>query len=86
VKTASELEAIRFKVALEKGIPANLAARLQGDDYDSISADAVSLSELVSAKPNGQVRVDPSQGPKAGVGPSDPASAFAAAFQQARGQ
>lgn len=76
-KTASELNAIRLSVALEKGIPASLATRLQGTDRESIEADAESLAELVAVK-NGQVRPDPSQGPKNQVGKQTPADAFAA--------
>lgn len=85
-KSASDLEAIRLKVALEKGIPANLAGRLQGSNYDEIAADADSLSELVSNKPNPQPRSDPSQGPKGPAGAQDPAQAFAQALDTARGR
>lgn len=86
-KTTSELEAIRFKVALEKGIPANLAARLQGTDYDTISADADSLAELVTpGKPNGSVRADLSQGVKTTTGSQDPAQAFAGFLKTQLGQ
>lgn len=74
--TRSELEAIRLSVALEKGIPANLAARLQGNDRESIAADADSLSELIGAKPTGP-RADHSQGPKSTVTEQTPAQAFA---------
>lgn len=84
--TAAELQSIRLRVALEKGIPANLASRLQGDDYDSIAADADSLSELVTAKPSGQVRSDPSQGSKAIPASTDPRQLFAAALNEARGK
>jgi len=77
-KTASELEAIRLSVALEKGIPANLASRLQGTDRESIAADADSLAEIVGSKPTGQVRPDHSQGPKSTVTEQTPAQAFAA--------
>lgn len=77
-KTASEVEAIRLKVALEKGIPANLAARLQGDDYDSIAADADSLAELVTGNKPATPKADPSQGPKAGGGALTTAQQFAA--------
>lgn len=76
-KTKAELEAIRFSVALEKGIPANLAARLQGVDRESIEADADALAELVSVK-SGQVRPDPSQGPKSTITKQTPAQQFAA--------
>lgn len=77
VKAQSEatLEATRLKVALEKGIPANLAGRLQGDDYDSIAADADSLAELVGSK-IAIPKVDPSQGPKTSVGGTTPAAQF----------
>lgn len=86
-KSTSELEAIRFKVALEKGIPANLAARLQGTDYDTIAADADSLSELVTpGKPNGSVRADLSQGVKSTTGSQDPAQAFAGFMKSQLGQ
>jgi hypothetical protein len=80
-ETAS-LEALRLRVALEKGLPANLAARLQGSDYDELAADADSLSELIPGKPNGLVRVDPSQGPKP-AGAASPADQFAASLKEA---
>jgi len=72
------LESTRYRVALEKGLPADLASRLQGDDYDSLAADADSLSALVAARPNGQPRADRSQGTKSESAPTDPAAAFAA--------
>lgn len=80
----SELDAIRYSVALEKGLPANLAARLQGTDRESIEADADTLSELVTAAPKGQVRADHSQGTKAQVGEQSPAQAFADAINSIR--
>lgn len=83
--TASELNALRYSVALEKGIPANLATRLQGTDRESIEADAESLAALVVPKQPGQVRPDPSQGPKTAVTKQSPAQAFADALKQARG-
>lgn len=55
-KTISELNAeiaqhktenLRTKIALENGIPFDLAGRLVGDDEESISADAKRLAELV---------------------------------------
>lgn len=75
-KTASDLAAIRLQVALEKGIPASLVNRLQGADYDSIAADADSLSELVSGNKQTGPRVDPSQGPKAAGGSQSPSQQF----------
>ena len=85
-KTAADLQALRLEVALEKGLPANLAARLQGSDRESLETDADSLSELVASKPNGQVRSDPSQGAKPGTGSQDPGQAFADALNRARGR
>lgn len=83
--TAADLERIRLSVALEKGLPANLAARLQGTDRESIEADADTLSELVGARPAGQVRPDPSQGPKSTVGERSPGEQFAAFIDAQRG-
>lgn len=85
-KSAADREALVLKVALEKGLPASLAARLQGEDYDSLAADADSLSELVGTKPSAP-RPDLSQGPKTtSADSSDPAQAFALALNQARGR
>lgn len=78
-KSASELQSIRLQVALEKGIPANLAARLQGDDYDSFAADADSLAELVTGK-TVTPKADPSQGAKGTSGAQSTAQQFADAF------
>ncbi len=79
-KTASELEALRYSVALEKGLPANLASRLTGTDRESLEADADSLAELVGQKTNSP-RPDPSQGPKAQPGTGTPREQFAALFK-----
>jgi Xaa-Pro aminopeptidase len=76
-KSKAELDAIRYRVALTKGLPANLAARLQGEDQESIEADADALAELVTVKP-GAVRADPSQGPKTTITKQTPAQQFAA--------
>lgn len=75
-KTAAEHASLRAQVALEKGLPANLAARLQGDDYDALSADADSLAELVTGKPTAP-KPDPSQGPKPDGGTRTTAQQFA---------
>ena len=77
-KTAAELASLRAQVALEKGLPANLAARLQGDDYDTLAADAESLSELVTGNKPTAPKADPSQGPKPTGGPLTTAQQFAA--------
>lgn len=79
-KTAAELSSIRSQVALENGLPANLAARLQGTDYDTFTADAVSLAELVTGNKPTAPKADPSQGPKATGGAQTPAQQFAEAF------
>lgn len=76
--TQAELKATRLQVALEKGIPANLAARLQGDDYDSIAADADSLAELVTGTKPATPKPDLSQGPKGDGGKQSNAQQFAA--------
>lgn len=43
----AKVEALRLRVALEKGIPANLADRLLGDDRASLEADADALAALI---------------------------------------
>jgi len=77
--TASDLAAIRSQVALEKGLPANLASRLQGTDYDTLAADADSLATLVAkdAKPDPFPKADPSQGAKDKSGKTSNADLFA---------
>lgn len=79
-KTASDLASIRLQVALEKGIPASLAARLQGTDYDTLAADADSLAELVAGNKPASPKPDPSQGAKGTGGAQTPAQQFADAF------
>lgn len=48
---------LRTKIALDNGIPIDLASRLIGDDEESIAADAKRLAELVGNQ--GQVTVPP---------------------------
>lgn len=60
--TKLEQTALRQKVALSKGLPANLVDRLQGDDEDSLTADADSLLALLNTPTS--PRADPSQGAK----------------------
>lgn len=79
-RTASELASIRMQVALEKGLPANLVARLQGTDYDTLAADADSLAELVAGNKTSAPKPDPSQGPKATGGAVTNAQQFADSF------
>jgi len=46
-------KALRANVALAKGLPAELAARLQGDDETALNADADKLLALVQAAAKG---------------------------------
>ncbi|MFJ4287980.1 hypothetical protein ACIPY0_20245 [Paenarthrobacter nicotinovorans] len=56
-------DSLRQKVALETGLPAKWVARLQGDDEESLRADATEiLADLNKAR---KPAPDPSQGPRA---------------------
>jgi hypothetical protein len=85
----AERDALRSSVALRKGLPANLAARLQGDDEASLEADADELLSLVP-KNDGVTRIprpDSSQGSSArGSTNAAPRDQFAAIMQQATGR
>lgn len=76
-RTASDLATIRLQVALEKGIPATLAGRLQGTDYDTLAADADSLAQLVAGNKPTAPKADPSQGAKPTGGATSNAQQFA---------
>lgn len=81
------LEAERALVALEKGLTPSQAKRLIGSTREELSADADEIvAEFVTTSKPGQVRADPSQGPKAADAPTDPAQAFALALNTARGR
>lgn len=45
--SSSELKALKSQIAYEKGLPFELAARLAGNDEESIRKDAESLSGLI---------------------------------------
>ena len=45
-----ETEKLRTRVALEHGLPLDLAARLQGDDEEALKADAEKLAGFMKAK------------------------------------
>lgn len=45
-----EKENIRLRVALEKGLPIELASRLQGEDAEAIGADADNLLGIIAEK------------------------------------
>lgn len=65
----------RLTVGIDKGLPKELIARLQGDDDDALSADADALLQFV---PPASVTPlpDPSQGPKPNPPASTPAQVF----------
>lgn len=85
----AERDALRSSVALRKGLPANLASRLQGDDEAALEADADELLTMV-AKQDTTPRVprpDPSQGSSANGGAApDLGSQFGAFLQQQMGR
>lgn len=84
--STASLEATRYKVALEKGIPVDLAARLQGTNYDEIAADADTLVSLIPAPGKPVPRADPSQGVKTQQPAPSRAEQFADALKTAIGR
>jgi len=44
-------EALRLRVALDKGVPAHLADRLVGDDREALEKDAATLLDLLGKTP-----------------------------------
>jgi hypothetical protein len=48
-----ERQLLKYQVGAEMGLPAKLISRLQGDDRESLEADAADLLELTGAKPQG---------------------------------
>lgn len=83
----AERDAMKASVALAKGLPPELAARLQGDDHAALEADADEL--LKFANPTNQTRAprpDYSQASTANGGAaSTPADQFAALMKQQLG-
>jgi hypothetical protein len=75
---ATELRAARFEVALDKGLPKELAARLQGSTVEEMAADADALLALMRPAVN-TPRPDPAQG--ANTPPQSPDDAAYAAFR-----
>lgn len=80
-KDLSDLQTstLKQRVALEKGLPANLVGRLQGSTEEELAADADELLGLV--KTNGTPKPDPSQGARGGDPNATTADQFAAALQ-----
>ena len=66
---------MRQRIALAKGLPADLVPRLRGDTEDDLSADADALLALVNAPRT--PKPDSSQGGNGGTTSSNPADAFA---------
>lgn len=62
LKKAQTME-LRYRVALEEGLPPNLAMRLQGDTEKAIRADAAALRELLTPKAAGAVGAAAVSGP-----------------------
>lgn len=74
---------LRLNTGIDEGLPKNLIARLQGDDEDSIKADAASLRELIPDNtPSPFPKADPSQGAR-GAGKTSNADQFAQQLEQA---
>lgn len=57
----SRLDSLRTRVAIQKGVPADLVDRLRGDTEDDLSADADRLLALLQP---GKPRGDVAQGPR----------------------
>lgn len=74
---------LRLNTGIDEGLPKNLIARLQGDDEDTLKADAASLRELIpDTTPSPFPKADPSQGPK-GAGKTSNADHFAQQLEAA---
>lgn len=70
---ANELAMLRHKVATEKGLPAALAARLQGETEDEISADADELLKAIP-RPSAPDLDGGARGAGRGIAPQEAAS------------
>lgn len=74
-KAASD--ALRYKVALETGVPARHIGRLQGDTEEALREDAAAfVADIVPGKTT--PKPDLSQGPQGGDAPQSTADQFAA--------
>jgi hypothetical protein len=81
--TEAQKQNLRLTVGIEKGLTKSLIGRLQGDDEETLSADADELLKLVGppAPTSSTPRPDPSQGSRTPA-PTTPAAAFASAMGQ----
>lgn len=59
---AAAHEALRLRIALEKGVPADLADRLIGEDRAALEADAATLLALLKASPGTRTTSDAAAG------------------------
>lgn len=86
----TQRQALIASVALDKGLPANLARRLQGDSREDLEADADELLSQFQASQSRDPRSprpDPSQGSSsARSGATSPAQEFAALIQSQTGR
>lgn len=87
----TQRQALIASVALDKGLPAILARRLQGDSREDLETDADELlSQFQASQPSGGPRAprpDPSQGSSASRGgATSPAQEFAALIQSQTGR
>lgn len=48
--TNQNLESMRIKIAVQNGIPIEMASRLVGEDEEALRADAESLASFISSK------------------------------------
>lgn len=62
----AQAEAARYKVALDVGLPADLAARLVGSTEEEMREDAKALLALVKPTPAGAVNAAAASGPTPG--------------------
>jgi hypothetical protein len=81
--TEAQKQNLRLNIGIDKGLTRSLIGRLQGDDEESLSADADELLKLVTptAPTSSTPRPDPSQGSRTPA-PTTPAAAFAASMSR----
>ncbi|MCD8207808.1 MAG: DUF4355 domain-containing protein [Bacteroidales bacterium] len=69
-----ETSSVKMRIALEKGLPPDLADRIQGTDEESMKADADKLAAY--AKPQTDAPTAPPYNPEPEVNPNDKNSAL----------